>query len=1345
LGDSQLVRFSKQCLNFQSQLICGKWTAGLCRGGQTIAELNQNIKQNCEKMSSNVLLMIGTNDFLKYKSKNEIINDYKSLIETLVKSTRNIIVLTIPPIPKLALSNKEHFKKLEQVNAFIHSLACLKQIQVVDLTNQFIDSRDESGCRRNLYEETIYLSNRQLPDLVHLNKKGFLTVKKIIDNHCQSSKKSELAQPDSQSDKSSRILGGSTAVLKNFVGLKKVNDIFCYDDLSNELLDENNYNERPIESVNSFLPVIDVCIGNIMNKCIVDSGSQATIISEQFYNKVKESVNYRIPELPVSNTTIVGVTGNRSKRIEKQVQFDITLNELTISIDCLVVKGIHVDLLLGCDFLTRHDAIIDFKGKRLNLTHLNKYYSIGLRENSSHGGTVGSINIVQVNYINNLIYDQTDELSSQLNEINNLMLSSEVKLKPNQSSAANIDEIIDKKIGDMKGNKEIGPQPNLEKLKCVLVKNKEVFSDKPGCIKNYVAKLNLKVDKPYIGKSYPVPYHKRKAVEEELNKLKEMDVIEVSDSSFSNPLVCVVKKDLSIRTCLDSRKLNTFLTPDRQSTETTEEILQKFMNVKYFTALDLTMGFHQVLLDKDSRKYVAFTFGGRNYQYKRLPFGLNVSTALFTKAMDTIFGPEFSEFLTCYVDDILITSKSYDEHLEHIDRVLSRLKECGATVKIAKTEFLKKEVKFLGYVLSDKGISMDPEKVSKIQNFPEPDNLKKLQGFLGLCNYYRAFQKNYSYLTGQFNHLLSSKSKWTWGDKESGIFKEIKVKFLESIVLNHPDWKNPFFINTDASDIGVAAILYQYNDVGEEKVVCFASRTLINAEKGYSTTEKELLAVIFACRKFRSYIIGHFKVIVRSDHRALSFLKTCKLTNGRLLRWSLVLQEYNLDIEYVKGRDNIPADVLSRATDSEYQTNRDMNTIQVLKTNVKWGVENKEFSKLLKKIGEQQKQDSKLKEILIRLESREENKVKNNFMVHNGILFQKKRGSDEQFRVCIPECIRNKLIELSHLRYGHMGGGKIYLCLKDFCVFPSMEKTIKNLLKKCVLCQKAKQVTVKQIGSLRPIVPERVRQLVSVDLIGELPAGVGGVKYIFVVVDVFSKYVKLYPIKKASTKILLSKIFDRYIPEVGPVEAILSDHGTQFTSDMWYNKLEKEKIRAIHTSVYHPQSNPTERVNKEVNKMIRIYCHNKHTNWPAVLEFVEQCLNNSVHGVTEHVPSEVMLGKVNKHFLESIFEFPRNRQLDHIECIRLVRDKIKSKAEKRKLKFDNKIKPIKFEVGDKVLVKTHHLSNKFNKKIKKFFLLFAGPFEVIEIKMDNAYVVKNTNTDEVVGTYNITQLKKFIQ
>lgn len=197
--------------------------------------------------------------------------------------------------------------------------------------------------------------------------------------------------------------------------------------------------------------------------------------------------------------------------------------------------------------------------------------------------------------------------------------------------------------------------------------------------------------------------------------MKNSGIIEDSNSEYTNLLVYVTKKDQSIRLCLDSMKLNTYLVADREGPERTDEIFQKFVGTKYFTSLDLSCRFLQVELDKDSRKYVAFTFGGKNYVFKRLPFGTNISTAMFVKAMNHIFGPEFNSFLTIYVDNILITSQTPDEHLDHIEIVLSRLGDCGTTVKLKKSEFFKREVKFLGFIISDKGMEENPEKLEKNQ------------------------------------------------------------------------------------------------------------------------------------------------------------------------------------------------------------------------------------------------------------------------------------------------------------------------------------------------------------------------------------------------------------------------------------------------------------------------------------------------------------------------------------------------------------------------------------------------------------------------------------------------------
>ena len=238
--------------------------------------------------------------------------------------------------------------------------------------------------------------------------------------------------------------------------------------------------------------------------------------------------------------------------------------------------------------------------------------------------------------------------------------------------------------------------------------------------------------------------------------------------------------------------------------------------------------------------------------------------------MDQVLGKEVLEFATIYVDDILITSVTWDEHYSRIKLVLKKLHQNNITLKLDKSKFITNELQFLGFILSETGITPSPEKVGAIQNFPKPKNLRQLQSFLGIYNYYWKFQQNYSELTSRFQHLLSKKNKWKWGQSDDANFSLIKNKFLNSVMLHHPNFNKRFFMNCDASNVSLGVELYQEDMEGNHLVVSFASRVLNHCERNYTVTEKELLSVVFACLKFRTYILG-FPVTVRTDHKAIPF------------------------------------------------------------------------------------------------------------------------------------------------------------------------------------------------------------------------------------------------------------------------------------------------------------------------------------------------------------------------------------------------------------------------------------------------------------------------------------------
>lgn len=221
--------------------------------------------------------------------------------------------------------------------------------------------------------------------------------------------------------------------------------------------------------------------------------------------------------------------------------------------------------------------------------------------------------------------------------------------------------------------------------------------------------------------------------------------------------------------------------------------------------------------------------------------------------MDQILGREVLEFTTVYVDDLLITSTTWEEHCQHIEMVLRRLAENNIKQKLDKSTLITNRLQFLGFILSETGITTSPEKVEVIQNFPKPKNIRQLQSFLGVCNYYRKFQKDYSKLMARFKHLLSSKCKWKWGEDDDQTFNLIKNKFLDSIILHHPDFgKKRFYIHCDESNVRLGAELYQEDDEGNHLVISFASRVLNSSERNYNVTEKELLSVVFACNTFRT-------------------------------------------------------------------------------------------------------------------------------------------------------------------------------------------------------------------------------------------------------------------------------------------------------------------------------------------------------------------------------------------------------------------------------------------------------------------------------------------------------------
>lgn len=349
-------------------------------------------------------------------------------------------------------------------------------------------------------------------------------------------------------------------------------------------------------------------------------------------------------------------------------------------------------------------------------------------------------------------------------------------------------------------------------------------------------------------------------------------------------------------------------------------------------------------------------------------------------------------------------------------------------------------------------------------------------------------------------------------------FEEAKSVFLQEVVIAFPDFSQPLYLNTDASTAAIGRELFQHIN-GHRHTLGYVSRTLKPAETRYTTTEQEALAIVYCCAKFRQYIIGH-KIIAQTDHHALTFIRKCRLTSGRLTRWSLALQEYDLAIEYIPGKLNIAADTLTR-----YPRVNDIRKDKKISINaIKEITYSKELVDNLKVIGELQNTDQYSKKL--------RSKKSLFTTTKDGITFTRAKITD-QWRVIMPEQIQERIIRETHRTMGHPGKFKTFHILNNICTFKNMSRAIAQVIKTCDECQRNKPLNFKAAGNIMAHKPTMLLERISVDLMGPLPTGRDGVHYILAVLDTFSKYIKLYALKRATTKAILNKIEMDYIRSIG--------------------------------------------------------------------------------------------------------------------------------------------------------------------------------------------------------------------
>ena len=854
---------------------------------------------------------------------------------------------------------------------------------------------------------------------------------------------------------------------------------------------------------------------------------------------------------------------------------------------------------------------------------------------------------------------------------------------------------------------------------------------------------------------YKNAWKERQLIQDQVDSMLKAKIIEPSDSPWSSPVVLVKKKDGSWRFCVDYRKLNAVTVKDVYPLPRIADTLSRLEGSKYFSIMDLQAGYHQVPLKEEDRPKTAFVTADGLFQFRVLPFGLTNAPSTFQRAMDIILAG--IRWTTClvYLDDIVVYSTTFELHLERLRLVLDCLFKAGLKLKLSKCHFAERSIKMLGHIVNQEGIGPDPEKLSAVKNFPhcvegknQKAKVKNVQSFLGLCSYYRRHIAQFAMIARPLTMLTKKDNPFKWGKDEIESFEKLKKALTSAPVLSHPNYDLPMEILTDACGYGIGAVLAQTVD-GQEKPVAYASRLLNKSELNYSITEKECLALVWGLVKFRCFVWG-CKIKVVTDHQALCWLMSKRDLAGRLARWSLSLQEYDISIVYRSGKLHGNADFLSRYPLKEESF---LEEDRCLIGNLTEESESSSDNFL-----EDQRSLPVWRRVIEKLEAGRA-QVKNYSLQNNRLFHRTVRDGKSYLRLCVPVKYRENLLKAYHddIVSGHMGISRTLTKIRQRYIWPGMANDINAYVQACPSCQGRKGIPDKPAGFLQCIKVERPFEKVGIDLLGPFPISKQGNRMIIVAVDYLTKWVELQaiPTGKADdvSEFFVKQIFLRH----GAPEKIITDRGKCFLAELTQSVIKKLNTNHKTTSSYHPQANgAVERMNHTLATMLSMYVGSDHRDWDETLQYVCFAYNTARQESTGFSPFFLLYGREPVLPIDLELQANPNPQvheddasMDYAERLMkelkaakvLVKLRMELAQEKQKRIYNEKRREQEFNPGDLVLI--YKPLRKIGKS-EKLLHRWLGPYKVVRQTTPVNYEVRQASKSKgKTDIVHVIRMKKF--
>ncbi|UYV84616.1 K02A2.6-like, partial [Cordylochernes scorpioides] len=885
--------------------------------------------------------------------------------------------------------------------------------------------------------------------------------------------------------------------------------------------------------------------------------------------------------------------------------------------------------------------------------------------------------------------------------------------------------VIDKKVESLLGGKasfELGiikrvnhvnesMSTNIE----TLVQEHEHLFHGLGTIKGYSHKVTLKDNyRPIAQRCRRIPYAMVEAVNQELDKMLENGIIEEvhQGSEWVSNIIVVPKRDSEeIRLCIDLREVNKAILRERHPIPTIDNMLHALKGAKVFAKLDAKKGFWQVDLDPQSRPLTTFITHRGCYRFCKVPFGLSSAPEAYQKGMDSILLD--LKGVICYLDDVVVYAKDRQELEERLRKVLQRFDKVGIRLNRNKCKFAMEELDIFGHIVSSEGIKPDNRKIEAVLNFPIPKNIEMLRSFLGTCGFLRKFIPNFSKLAEPLNNLTRKNVRWNWDLKTNKAFQDLKESLTKEPCLAYYNLNSPTELITDASPIGLGAVLIQTQQNGIKRPIAYASRSLTDTEKRYSQIEKETLGFVWAIEHFNTYIWGR-KFVLKTDHKPLIYMLNPK--NGavlppRIQRLSWRLQPYDFEIEFIQGKQNI-ADIFSRQPLSNTSDKKWLEDYvhKVL------SITSEELQALsLKEIKVCTEQDplfQKLKEMVekgvwpypLNEEFKCFYKFKDELSIFDNLIL---KGS----RILLPSKLIKRVLRIAHETHQGMTRTKQLLREKYFWI--NMDFDIENLIRNCPICVRNQPLINDQPLQIVPL-PSKPWMKLGIDIVGPI-----GHHYVLTVIDYYSSYPEAMIIEDISSKTIIEKLMENFARHGYPHE-VVTDNGLQFVSTSMERFLKECGIKHIKASPYYPKRNgKIERFHRFLKKQFNSSSE-EGKDWKEDLSRILMSYRTTPNRSTGKTPAFLLFSREIKTKLSSLVNDAEEDESNIKEFNMVYKEKMKTYND-----IIRKASPHNFEIGNLVYV-----ANPNNGKLDSNFR--SEHHVILENTSINSFKLVNTKNGKII-------------